>query len=138
MLFRSLDDVPPGSASGFVREPASVQALPREQQWPLVRYDFKKNVEVAGAPLPLPATPAPSLSLEQRLRRKGDYLLQRTLDDGLEMVHKNRDGVLVHTSLQQDARGHFVNRWNLDDRRFRSREALIDIITTSKRMRQVH
>ncbi|MGY2263690.1 membrane-targeted effector domain-containing toxin [Pseudomonas sp. SDO5561_S422] len=133
-----LDDVPPGSASGFVREPASVQALPREQQWPLVRYDFKKNVEVAGAPLPLPATPALPLSLEQRLRRKGDYLLQRTLDDGLEMVHKNRDGVLVHTALQQDARGHFVNRWNLDDRRFSSREALIDIITTSKRMRQVH
>jgi len=81
--------------------------------------------------------PAPVLSLEQRLQRKGDYLLQRTLGDGLEMVHKNRDGVLVHTSLQQDARGHFVNRWNLDQRRFKSREALIDIITTSKRMRQV-
>ncbi|MDY0833443.1 membrane-targeted effector domain-containing toxin [Pseudomonas sp. SED1] len=132
-----LDDVPPGSATGFLREPAAVLAMTREQQWPLVRYDFKKNVEVAGAPLPQPVVPALTLSLEQRLRRKGDYLLQRTLDDGLEMVHKNRDGVLVHTALQQDARGHFVNRWNLDDRRFISREALIDIITTIKKMRQV-
>ncbi|MHA6573173.1 membrane-targeted effector domain-containing toxin [Pseudomonas yamanorum] len=133
-----LDDVPPGSASGFVREPASVQALSREQQWPLVRYDFKKNVEVAGAPLPLPALPTPVRGLEQRLQRKGDYLLQRTLDNGMEIVHKNRDGVLTHTSLQQDARGHFVNRWNLDERRFGSREALMHFIETRKNMRQVH
>lgn len=132
-----LDDVPSGSATGFVREPATVLAMTREQQWPLVRYDFKKSVEVAGAPLPFGAVPAPAPSLEQRLRRKGDFLLRRTLDGGMEIIHKNRDSVLVHTTLQQDARGHFVSRWHLDERRFASREALMDFIKTHKAMRQV-
>ncbi|MGC6372432.1 membrane-targeted effector domain-containing toxin [Pseudomonas sp. K2I15] len=133
-----LDDVPPGSGSGFLRQSPSVPALTPEQEWGLVRYDFKKSVEVAGAPLPLSMAPASARNLEQRLKNSGDYLIQRTSSGEMEIVHRDRHRALVHTPLRVDTGGHFVNRWSLDEMRFKTREQLIQFIETKKGMRQIH
>ncbi|WP_294738602.1 membrane-targeted effector domain-containing toxin [uncultured Pseudomonas sp.] len=126
-----LTDVPPGSGKGFALEPASVAALPPEQQWPLVRYDFRKNVEVAGL------RPAPASGPQQRLRRPGDYLIHGTTDDTTEIVHMDRNRVLVHTPVRRDANGYFVNRWNFDDQRFPNQEHLLTFIQHHKQMRKI-
>lgn len=125
-----LADVPPGSGKGFALEPANIATLPPEQKWPLVRYDFRKTVEARAAATPLSG-------LQQRLRRPGDYLIQGATDDAKEIVHMDRNRVLIHTPLRRDIKGYYVNRWHFDNLRFATQEHLMTFIETHKQMRKI-
>ncbi|NWE37449.1 hypothetical protein, partial [Pseudomonas gingeri] len=95
----------------------------------------KKTIEVAGTPPTLTATPLSGL--QQRLRRPGDYLIQGATDDAKEIVHMDRNRVLIHTPLRRDVKGHYVNRWHFDNLRFATQEHLMTFIETHKQMRKI-
>lgn len=130
-----LEDVPPGAGKGLTLEPASIATLPPEQQRSLVRYDFRKNVEVGVAPSPL--IPTPVRGAQQRLRRRGDYLIQSATDDTTQIIHMDRHRDLIHTPVRHDDKGYFVNRWYFDDLRFDTQEHLLAFIETHKQMRRI-
>ncbi len=69
-----------------------------------------------------------------RLRIIGDALIERPTILDTWLVHHSNSGEVVRTLIEQDASNQFfIKRWNLDNRRFRTVEHLIEALK-----REVH
>ncbi len=74
---------------------------------------------------PVSATTLPSA----RLRNIGDALIERPTFLDTWLVHHSNSGEIVRTRIEQDAsRKFFIKRWNLDNKRYRTVEHLMEAL----------
>ena len=102
------------------------------EEFPLIREKRFTTLEELSQALKVDAymTPVSAATLPSaRLKNIGDALIERPTFLDTWLVHYSNSGAIVRTRIEQDASSKFfIKRWNLDDRRFRTVEQLIETL----------
>lgn len=97
-----------------------------ETKWHALRSDFVLNVGFKRIKDPAPFVPED----RSRLKKIGDFLIERPNSKQTFLLHKSNSGQIVSTPVQIDDTGHFfIDRWDeLKDKRFLSQDTLIQAL----------
>ena len=93
-----------------------------------IRSDFKLEVGIAGRRPPSPT----ALPDRTRLRRIGDFLIERPSNTQANLLHHSNSGEIITTPIQIDDRGQFfIERWpQMKDKRYLTLTHLIGALRT--------
>ncbi len=104
-----LDDVPPATSKGITVDAGESRRITLSNKVAFVKGDFKVELEVPGTLIDL--TPPQPLPLEQRLARRGMFVIEQEPGPSQVIVHRARDNTIHRTPVQLDAEGKvFVER----------------------------
>lgn len=114
-----VEDVPFTQAKPLHRDPGThyqgFMQVDQHRTWDFfVQGDFKLDVAVPVRPTPpdlaIHRSPV-ALPIEQRLKRPGEFLIERPNSSQIQIRHRSRSGELVTTEVQVDASGqYFIER----------------------------
>lgn len=104
-------EVPAGVPTGIARDSGEIARLSIKKEEGFVKGDFKLDMHVPGTALDV--TPSQALSLQDRLARPGEFVIEEQADHSRVIVHRSRDNEIYRTPIRLDAEGKpFVNRPN--------------------------
>ncbi|AZF49474.1 membrane-targeted effector domain-containing toxin [Pseudomonas sp. R2-7-07] len=90
------------------------------------RFKYQKDL-IYKVTRDLQLTPAPVVPAKRTwLKKTGHYVIERPSETEANLIHLSRnDGVMVTAIQKDDAGKYFITRWNMEQRRFDSEDALI-------------
>lgn len=112
-----------GQARGIESDPGRTGTHSEHLTPVFVKNDLRLQLE-------LPPGLVREQALSVALKKPGMITLEKTGSE-FELVHRSREGLLVHTSIARDVKGFYItnSKWNINNQRFGTFKELMDALT---------